>query len=91
MNPAVKSAHPEVQPLDSCQEMIASALVRLVTSCVILKLTFVPSPTRNPEAAMIAKVLTLGRICGGVVDRNAPMATPPRMRPPTEKMGSAAP
>ena len=53
--------------------------------------TFVPNPTRNPEVAIMGKLLTLDSIDGGTVDRNAPMAAPPRMSPPTEKTGSAAP
>ena len=53
--------------------------------------TFVPNPTRKPEAAIIGRLLTLGRIDGGTVDRNAPIAMPPQMSPPTEKAGSRAP
>lgn len=53
--------------------------------------TFVPNPTRKPEAATMGKLMTLGRIDGGTVDRNAPMITPPKMSPPTEKTGSNAP
>ena len=40
---------------------------------------------------MKGRLLTLGRIDGDTVDGNTPMAAPPRMSPPTEKMGSAAP
>ena len=53
--------------------------------------TFVPNPTRKPEAATAGKLSTSGRIDGGTVDRNAPTATPPRMSPATEKAGSTVP
>ena len=40
---------------------------------------------------MKGRLATLGGIEGGTVDRNAPMATPPRISPPTEKAGSTVP
>jgi len=44
MNPSAGSAHPEVQPLESCEEVIASVISQLVTSCVTPDQPLFPTP-----------------------------------------------
>ena len=47
MDLSTGSTHPEVQPLDSCKEVIPSAIARLATSCVMSDRPLFPNPPKT--------------------------------------------